>query len=576
VEVRTTYVDLPATAIEQAITNRLESRLNQAHGKARVESRSLHGLSIVRVYFPSDRDRSEALKMVHAVTVEALPNLPPGTLPPITLPVDPANAAPAGYLVVFEPTLTEANLKDLARREIRPRLIASPGVVAPVVLGGKDRVLLVWLDPSRLAARKVSVLNVVKALEAAKLEPRRLHLEDGLPRIQLDAGPEQLETLDALPLGKVEGTGVWLRDVAKSEVGFAPQSELVRIDGRRTVCVPVYCQTGTSAAAVHDAVRKALPQIENKLPRGTRLSWVLERPADARQLTLFLRAPAGASLAETEKRVAAIERFLERTIPANERTVICSEVGLNPGRLLGQGWNTGPQDATVRVQLSERSGMGAAEQVVKLRHQFQQEKDFADLVAWFQAGAAEKPPVTVRVEGKDLEKLTRIALALRKQAAAVTGAADVLVAQNQEVPGLEIAVDRQKAADVGLTAGDVLLQAAAALGGEGASLRGLKQQLEGGRTTLLVVSRPGVKLEAVQGAPIMVAIGKTPVKLGDLVTLRRKLLPNEITHVKLARVVSVWVNVENRSAQEVARAVEEKLKDAEVPEGVRVTVTGEK
>src|SRR5437870_1203129 len=115
VQVLTYYNGMPADSIEKTITNRMERWVNQAPGARSVESRSVPGVSVVKVYFRDEVDPNAALTVTNSLALGTLPTLPPNTLPPVVMPFDPTGTLPLGILTVSNPTLTEANVKDLAR-----------------------------------------------------------------------------------------------------------------------------------------------------------------------------------------------------------------------------------------------------------------------------------------------------------------------------------------------------------------------------------------------------------------------------------------------------------------------------
>src|SRR6266446_9190508 len=161
VQVLTYFQGMPASSIEKTITNRIERWVNQSPGVLRIESKSVPGVSVVRLYFRDDIDPNGALTMTNSLALGTLPTLPPNTLPPVVLPFDPTGTLPLGILTVSNPHLDEAHVKDVARVDVRNMLGGVPGVVAPVVVGGKDRTILVYLDPKRLQAKKLSPVDVV-------------------------------------------------------------------------------------------------------------------------------------------------------------------------------------------------------------------------------------------------------------------------------------------------------------------------------------------------------------------------------------------------------------------------------
>jgi multidrug efflux pump subunit AcrB len=115
VQVLTYYPGMPASSIEKTITNRIERWVNQAPGARLVESRSVPGVSVVKVYFRDDIDPNEALTLTNSLALGALPNLPPNTLPPVALPFDATGTLPVGILTVSNPFLDDARQKDVAR-----------------------------------------------------------------------------------------------------------------------------------------------------------------------------------------------------------------------------------------------------------------------------------------------------------------------------------------------------------------------------------------------------------------------------------------------------------------------------
>ncbi|HKB01444.1 MAG TPA: efflux RND transporter permease subunit, partial [Gemmataceae bacterium] len=165
VEVLTYFNGMPAQSTERIITDRIERWVNQSPGIRLVESRSVTGVSVVKLYFRDDIDPTAALTMSNSLALSAMPALPPNTLPPVVLPFDPTGTLPLGIITVANPRMSEAEVKDLARVEVRNALGRVRGAVAPVVVGGKDRRVMIYLDPQRLESYGLSPVDVVKALD---------------------------------------------------------------------------------------------------------------------------------------------------------------------------------------------------------------------------------------------------------------------------------------------------------------------------------------------------------------------------------------------------------------------------
>ena len=146
VQALTFYGGMPAESIEKDITNRMERWTGQANGTRYQESRSIVGASIVRSYFQGDVDPNGALTQVNSLALSTLPNLPPGTLPPVVLPFDPTSTTPVCVIALDSKKETESILYDVGRYQVRNMVMGIAGAVAPVVFGGKIRAVMVYLD----------------------------------------------------------------------------------------------------------------------------------------------------------------------------------------------------------------------------------------------------------------------------------------------------------------------------------------------------------------------------------------------------------------------------------------------
>src|SRR4051812_18601493 len=156
VQVLTFYGGMPAANIEKDITNRMERWTGQAAGTARQESRSIVGCSIVRNYYRDDTDPNGALTQVNSLASAAIPNLPPGTLPPVILPFDPTSTTPVCLVALDSATHPEAILYDTGRYEVRNMIMGVRGAVAPVVYGGKLRAVLAYMNREKMQARNLA------------------------------------------------------------------------------------------------------------------------------------------------------------------------------------------------------------------------------------------------------------------------------------------------------------------------------------------------------------------------------------------------------------------------------------
>src|SRR4051794_38244642 len=202
VQVLTYYNGMPARSVERTLTDRIERWVNQAPGAANIESRSVTGVSIARVFFREGTDPSGALASTNSLALSTLPSLPPNTLPPVVYPFDPTGTLPLGILTVSNPSMAEQEVKDLARVEVRNRLGAVNGVVVPAVIGGKDRQIMIYLRPKDLESRKLSPTDVVTALERGNVlvSPGTAYFGDYQVALDTNLMVRTVDELNELPI----------------------------------------------------------------------------------------------------------------------------------------------------------------------------------------------------------------------------------------------------------------------------------------------------------------------------------------------------------------------------------------
>src|SRR6516225_11313860 len=270
VQVLTFYGGMPAAGVEKDITNRMERWTGQAAGTKRQESRSIVGASIIRNYYQDDVDPNGALAQVMSLATAAIPNLPPGTFPPVVLPFDPTSTVPA-CLVALDShgQQSEAIMYDVARYEVRNHIMNSPGAVAPVVYGGKIRAVMAYLNRVKLQARGLSPLDVMRALEEYNLflptgDAKFGHVDYALESNSMFDWPREM---GSIPLRTEPGNATYLRDVAKAKDSAFIQTNVVRVNGNRQVYIPVYRQLGSSTLKVVDNLKDQLKDMPAKLSR---------------------------------------------------------------------------------------------------------------------------------------------------------------------------------------------------------------------------------------------------------------------------------------------------------------------
>jgi CzcA family heavy metal efflux pump len=301
VQILTLYPGMPTETMERDITNRLERWTSQANGVALQESKSLLGISVVRDYFRSDIDPNTALSQVSSLAGSDLYYLPPGTIPPMVMPYDPTASVPLALVTVSSETLNETQLYDAAYFNIRNMLSGITGTIAPAVFGGRIRRIYVYVDPVKLAARGMSALDVVNGLRQwntlvpagdAKMGAKDYFiLTNGMvPRV---------DEINDFPLRIVSGAPVFVKDIGYAKDAYQIQTNVVHVNGRRQVYIPVYRQPGANTIEVVDGLKKALPSIKARIPSGIDLKVIFDQSVYVRRaLTSLEKEMAlGAALA---------------------------------------------------------------------------------------------------------------------------------------------------------------------------------------------------------------------------------------------------------------------------------------
>jgi len=286
VQVLTFYGGMPAEGMEKDITSRMERWVGQANGLARQESRSIVGASIVRDYFQGDVDPNGALTQVNSLALASVPNLPPGTLPPVVLPFDPTSSTPIGLVALNSETENESTLYDVGRYEVRNMIMAQPGAVAPVVYGGKVRAVMLYLNRGKMQARGLSPLDVMKAMDNYNVFLPAGDAKFGGTDYAIDSNSmyDFVEKMGNIPLRAVHGNAAFMRDVATPKDDAFIQTNIVRVNGRKQVYIPVFRQLGASTLKVVDTIKSSMEDMKARLSKpGIDLKLVMDQSVYVRQ-----------------------------------------------------------------------------------------------------------------------------------------------------------------------------------------------------------------------------------------------------------------------------------------------------
>jgi multidrug efflux pump subunit AcrB len=263
VVVATFYSGMPPEQIETDITSRFERFFTLGSGIEHIESRSLPGVSVIKVYFQPGTNPDSAVTTISNLAMAQLRRLPPGTLPPVVLKFD-ASSLPVCLVTFKGEGLNETQLRDLAQFQVRNQIGSVPGASVPQPFGGKYRQIMVYTDPYKLEAHNLSLMDAVRSLNTANLILPAGDVQLGLldyniyTNSQLRSVPE----IDQLPIKTVGQAPVRVADIGHAEDAQQIQTNIVRVDGQRSVYVPVMKQGGdTNTIAVVDGIKQAIQRL---------------------------------------------------------------------------------------------------------------------------------------------------------------------------------------------------------------------------------------------------------------------------------------------------------------------------
>jgi len=263
VVVATFYNGMPPEQIETDITSRFERQFTLASGIEHIESRSLPGASVIRVYFQSGTNADSAVATISNLAMAQLRRLPPGTLPPVVLKFD-ASSLPVCLVTVGGEGFNETQLRDLAQFTVRNQMASVAGASVPQPFGGGYRQIMVYADPYRLEAHQLSLMDVVRAVNRSNLILPAGDMPIGALdyNIYTNSQLPSIQEIDQLPLKVVGSSIVRVGDVGYAEDSRQILTSIVRVDGKRAVYTPVLKQGGdTNTIAVVDGVRDVVSHL---------------------------------------------------------------------------------------------------------------------------------------------------------------------------------------------------------------------------------------------------------------------------------------------------------------------------
>ncbi len=264
------YPGLSADDIEKRVVFIDERAISTSvNGVSRIESSSIPGIGLLRVYFEPGADIGAAIAQMTAVSSTALRAMPPGMTPPVILQYNATNV-PVAQLTLSSKTLSESKIFDYGLNFIRLRLFTIPGLSTPAPFGGMFRQIMVDIDPRALTAKGISPNDVLIAIQSSNLiipagSARMGHTEFN---VVLNSSPDNIKQFEQIPIRVVNGQPVLLGDVAKVSDSYAEQTNIVRVNRSRAAYLTILKKANASTLMVVEAAKDMLPTIKETAPEG--------------------------------------------------------------------------------------------------------------------------------------------------------------------------------------------------------------------------------------------------------------------------------------------------------------------
>src|SRR5271169_1731350 len=259
-----------------------------------IESQSLYGVAVVKVFLQPTANIQQGIAQITAISQTQLRQLPAGTTPPLILAYS-ASSVPVLQLALSGQNLSEQELNDYGLNFIRTQLITVPGASVPYPYGGKQRQVQVDLNTTALQSKGLSALDVVNAISV-----QNLILPTGTSKIGskeynvsiLNAAPQTITDLNRIPIKTIGGTTIYMKDVAWVRDGFPPQTNIVRVDGQRSVLLTIQKAGNASTLSVISAIKALLPQIQTTVPPQLKIAPLADQ-------SIFVRGAISGVVRET-------------------------------------------------------------------------------------------------------------------------------------------------------------------------------------------------------------------------------------------------------------------------------------
>jgi CzcA family heavy metal efflux pump len=298
-------INIPVIAVAWQYTGlnpeELEGRLTSVYERIltttvdnieHIESTTVNGQAVVKIFLQPGTSLDTANAQVTAVSQTILRQLPPGALPPLIINYS-ASSVPILQLALSGKGLSEQQLNDMGQNFIRPQLVPVPGAVVPYPYGGKQRQVMIDLNPDLLQAKGLSPQDVLNALtnQNLVLPGGTAKIDEFEYDVRVNSSPRTVAELNTLPIKQVGNSTVYVQDVANVRDGFAPQTNIVRQDGHRGVLLSILKAGTASTISVVQGTRELLPRIAQTLPPELKIQPLADQ-------SIFVKAAIGGVIRE--------------------------------------------------------------------------------------------------------------------------------------------------------------------------------------------------------------------------------------------------------------------------------------
>jgi multidrug efflux pump subunit AcrB len=272
------YGGLSPEQMEGFVTSYYEYHFLYITGVKFVESKSVQGAALIKIQFNEGTDMSQAMGEVVGYVNRAKAFMPPGTVPPFITRFD-AGSVPVGQLVFHSDTRSLGEIQDLALFKVRPMFSTLPGVSAPPPFGGNQKTVIVKVDPDKVRDYNLSPDEIVQALvKSNSITPAgNIRVGDETLITSQNAVVENIRELENVPLKTGPGASIYIRDIARVELGADVTTGYALIDGKRSVYIPVTKRADASTWDVVQRVKAALPDMRSAIPDDIQVSYEFDQ-----------------------------------------------------------------------------------------------------------------------------------------------------------------------------------------------------------------------------------------------------------------------------------------------------------